>query len=157
MNVLARVPSPQIVHRSFRTTESPCINVGWLAAMSYVLDGDGRHVGYTHLWKFDADLEFGHFNFRAFAALVAFGAPFVSQPAILPQHKGMRSSDRSELHALFAPTHYTNKVGPTAAVTGRERLVKRGWANRLDAEPTWAGLYVVKDDVDIDGNVNVHN
>ena len=124
--------SNQIVHRSFGSNASTCINVGWVAAMSYMIDGAGSRTGYTHLWKFDADLDFGLFSFPAFRALLAFGAPFLSQPAILPMAKGTRSSDRSELQALYVSTHISKKVGPTYAVAGRERLRERMWVNEVD-------------------------
>ena len=124
--------SSQIVHRSFRTNGSSCINVGWISAMSYIVAGAGSQSGYTHLWKFDADLHFGLFSFQAFRALLAFGAPFLAQPAILPKAKGLRSTDRNGLQALYMSTQRTRSVGPTYAVAGRERLQGRACIKDVD-------------------------
>lgn len=145
--------SSQIKHRSFGTNKSTCINVGWLAAMSYILDNpEGIGAGYTHLWKFDADLEFALFSFQAFQALLGFNAPFMSQPAILPMAKGMRSSDRNELQALYSPTRITKRFGPTPAVAGRERLILRGWTNEtdklFDPQHPYAGRVRARDDIE---------
>lgn len=110
--------------------------VSQLSALRYVIDSPaGRRAGYTHLWKLDSDLDFGLFHLPAFTALLAFSAPFASQPAILPMARGLRSTDRMSLQARFAGSQWQRTGGPTLEVLGRSRLDDHGaWTLAVDEQ-----------------------
>jgi hypothetical protein len=115
----------RVVHRGIRGTGSGCILDALKGTIQWMLSGPSQGK-YSHLWKVDSDLGFELFRWETFRALVEYSAPFICQPAILPQNWKKRATDRWSLRSSLGPYVVGPQDAlPTLHVTGRGRLLGR--------------------------------